>query len=118
LTLSNLDIDATDAARVAAYDAFVVRIRQVYPSAAIFLVVTSYSTDDYPVGLMTRTRLFATANAVAAQRATAGIAKVYAYAMAPYSDGQLTGCDYHPGPALHAQMAGELVGWLRTRLAW
>jgi hypothetical protein len=118
LTTSNLDIDTEDNARVTAFETFVQRIRTVYPTTSIFLVVSSYATDDFPTGKMTRTRLLATVNAVAARRVTAGDTKVYAYGMTQYVAGQLTGCDYHPGPVLHAQMAAELTTWLRARLAW
>jgi hypothetical protein len=116
--MPNLDIDTPDPALGAAYDAFLMRIRAVYPGAHIFVVVTAYSTDSFPVGVMTRTRFINVANAVAARRVAAGDSKVYAYAMTEYVNGQLTGCGFHPGPALTAQMANELVPWLRTRLGW
>jgi hypothetical protein len=118
LTTSNLDIDTPDPALTNAYLAFTTQIRAAYPAAHIFVVVTSYATDNYPVGKMVRTRFSAVANAVASARTAAGDTKVYAYAMTEYTEAQLTGCDYHPGPALHAQMAGELTSWLRTRLGW
>jgi hypothetical protein len=118
LIASNLDIDLKGVALANAYEAFIAKIRSAYPRTHLLLVVSSYSTDDYPVGAMTRTRLTAMTQSIAASRATAGDSKVYAYAMKPYVDGQLTGCDYHPGPALHAQMAGELEGWLKARLGW
>jgi hypothetical protein len=70
------------------------------------------------VGKMVRTRFTAMTNAVATARAGAGDNRVYAYAMTEYMGAQLSGCDYHPGPALHAQMAAELSAWLRTRLGW
>jgi Carbohydrate esterase 2 N-terminal len=118
LVPSNLDIDLSDAALNAAYENFILKVRAAYPSAHLFLTVSAYSTDDYPANAMTRTRLVQMTSAIAARRAAAGDAKVYANAMTVYTDAQLTGCAYHPGPALHMQMAGELEGFIRTRLGW
>jgi hypothetical protein len=119
ITTSSLDVDLADAARADVYEAFVVKARSVYPNAHVFVIVSAYATDFFPVGKQTKTKLTATAQAVAARRQAAGDSKVYAYGMTTYSmDQQLSACDYHPGPALHAQMAAELEGWIRLRLGW
>jgi len=117
-SLSFADLDESDVVLTNAYAAFVERIRSVYPTTHVFLVVSAYSVDSYPVGKMGRTRTRAIHEEIVRRRRLAGDLRVYAYAMQPYVDGQLTGCDYHPGVELHRQMAAELAPWLRARLGW
>jgi hypothetical protein len=118
LIAANSDAEVSDTLLTSGYASFVATVRSKYPAAHIFLVVSSYASDDYPAGLMTRTRLLASSNQVVTQRAAAGDTKVYAYGMVPYLEPQLTGCYAHPGAALHVQMANELEPWIRTRLGW
>ncbi len=118
LFASNTDIALADGPLATAYADFMTRVRAVYPSTPLLLVVSAYSTDDYPVGQNARTRLVAMSNEVVRRRTMAGDGNVYAYAMTVYVEGQLTACESHPGPALHRQMATELTGWIRTRAGW
>jgi hypothetical protein len=118
VSLSFAELDESDDALTDAYAAFVARARAVYPGTHIFLVLPSFTTDNYPPGRMARTRIRAITQETARRRAALADTRVYAYEMQPYVDGQLTGCDYHPGLALHEQMVDELTPWLRERLGW
>ncbi len=118
LAMSNLDADIADDARAQAYGSFTQSLREAYPNARILLVTSAYSSDSYPAGGRTRSRLIETSKQVVALRRAVGDTKIAWYAMAPYADGQLTGCDFHPNAQLHAQMSAELTGWLKGELAW
>lgn len=118
MVITNLDAETAEPALTNAYEAFAIKVRQAYPNTHIMLVVSAAATDDYPVGLMTRTKLKAMAASVVTKRKAAGDNKVSNYAMTEYVNGQLTGCDYHPNEQLHAQMGAELVNWLKAELGW
>lgn len=116
--ISFTDLDASDPILAEAYATFVARARFVYPTTHVFLVLSAYATDNYPVGKMARTRTRAIQQEVVRRRMMLSDSRVYAYEMTAYVDGQLTGCDYHPGIALHEQMAREMTPWIATRLGW
>jgi hypothetical protein len=117
--MPNVDAESNDSTLANAYTAFLSTLRSAYPQALIMLVVNAAATDNFPVGLQTRTRLSALAMQQASARNAMGDAKVKWHAMTEYNgNGELSGCDYHPNEALHLQMATELTQWLRTDLGW
>ncbi len=118
LVASGLDAEQSDAMMTRGYTDFVATIRATYPTSHLFLVNPASNSDDWPVGQQTRSRFNTLFQKVAAQRAVAGDSKVYAYAMTESANGQASGCDYHPGAALQAEMAGQLEAWVRVRLGW
>ncbi|MFO0665302.1 MAG: hypothetical protein U0174_15205 [Polyangiaceae bacterium] len=118
MVITNIDAETAEPTLTNAYEAFAIKIRAAYPNAFISLVVSAAATDDYPVGLMTRTKLKAMAASVVAKRKAAGDQNVSNHAMTEYVNGQLSGCDYHPNEALHNQMGAELVSFLKADLGW
>jgi hypothetical protein len=118
MVVTNLDAETSEPTLTNAYEAFAIKLRAAYPNAHIMFALSAAATDDYPVGLMTRTRLRAMTTTVVSRRAAAGDLNLSKYAMTEYVNGQLTGCDYHPNEALHAQMGAELAGWLKAELGW
>jgi len=118
MVVTNFDSKTAEPTLTNAYEAFVIKVRAAYPNAHIMLALSAAATDDYPVGLQTRTRLKAMTATVVSRRAAAGDVNLSKYAMTEYVNGQLTGCDYHPNEALHAQMGAELATWLRAELGW
>lgn len=118
MVITNIDAETAEPALTNAYEAFAIKIRNAYPGAHVMLVVSAAATDDYPVGLMTRTKLKAMAASVVTKRKASGDQNISSHAMTEYVNGQLSGCDYHPNEALHQQMGAELVSWLKAELGW
>ena len=118
LGIANVDIDTPEPTLTDSYEAFAIKVRGVYPAAHIMYVVNAGATDDYPVGQMMRTKLKAMAATVISRRKAAGDLNVSNYTMTEYTNGQLSGCDYHPNVALQAQMGAELISFLQAELGW
>ena len=67
---------------------------------------------------MVRTKVLTAITNVVAARNAAGDAAIFFHDI-PYADNsQLTACDFHPSPALHAQMAQSLGDDLAAKLGW
>lgn len=97
----------------AAYLAFLEKLRQYYPSAAIITAIGPMLSDFYPPGEMAWTNAQADIQQVVQQRKDAGDSKVYYLAFdtqsAPYGE------DYHPTNATHAAMATKLTEFIKTQ---
>lgn len=101
------------------FDAFVKELRAAHPNAHIFLALSPSLSDAEPAGRGTRTNVQAGIDAVVAERAAAGDARVYAVAprVADVAT-ELTGCDGHGNDAFHARVAAELAVVVRAKLGW
>jgi lysophospholipase L1-like esterase len=103
----------------AAYDAFIKDVRAAHPAAHVFLALSPSLSDAEPAGRATRTNVKAGIDAVVAERAAAGDARVYAVTpRAADAATELTGCNGHGNDAFHARVAAELSVVVRAKLGW
>lgn len=109
---------ATLAEFTAAYDAFVVSLRQKYPAAQIFLTVSPTVSDDEPAGRSTRSNVIAGMNGVSRRRNDAGDAKVHAFEPGIATPVERTGCEGHGNPQFHDRVARELAAQIEAKAGW
>lgn len=109
---------ASPAAFVDAYAAFVATVRKSYPAAHLFLTVAPSLNDLHPPGTQTRTNVAAGVEAVAAQRNAAGDARVYTFAPTVSTPSEHTGCEGHGNPQFHQRVASELAAQITARTGW
>ena len=102
----------------AAYRALLDVIRAKNPEAKIVLVVQAFVNDDYPAGYNARTSIRNALQTLVNEHKAKGDANVLLAELPQATDGDLTGCDSHPNPALHAKLApivaakiAEITGW-------
>lgn len=103
---------------IAAYDAFVVRIRAAYPQAHVFILVSPSLTDAFPEGRDIRTNVMTGVSDVVGRRNAAGDARVYPVVPSPAVPAELTGCEGHPNARLHQRIAGDLAATIRAKTGW
>ena len=102
----------------AAYLAFVNRVREVYPRAALFCALSPLLSDAWPPGARSRSLAKVDLEHAVAFRNTHGDARVFfvEHAATPESEGY--GCDWHPSRRTHERMAGELREAFAKNLGW
>jgi GDSL-like Lipase/Acylhydrolase family len=101
----------------AKYTELVKRIRTVYPRTKIVLGVGPQIFDVFPAGYNARTTIRSTIEAIAAERAAAGDSGVSTFLFdEEFDNTKLTGCYYHPGPAMHQELATKLEPHFRRVL--
>lgn len=104
------DDDPSETVFTAAYEAFLIRLRDKYPNAYILcLIPTLLSGSD-----LTTAQSYI--ESVVAARNTAGDNNVEAHAMSFQRSGW--GCDWHPSLATHASMGEALTQKLKSSLSW
>lgn len=97
----------------AAYLAFLEKLRQYYPNAAIITAVGPMMSDFFPPGEMAWTNVQADVQQVVQERKNAGDAKLYYIAFDPQTGPW--GEDYHPTVATHAAMAAKLTDFIKMQ---
>jgi lysophospholipase L1-like esterase len=95
------------------YLAFVKEIRQHRPKAHIFLANSPMLTDQFPLD-NARSTLRDVLRRIAAEMDD----KVYAMDLVEQGFRYGLGCDYHPNLTVHAIMAKQLVGAIRSKTCW
>jgi len=101
------------AAYRAAYLAFLGKLREYYPAAAIITAVGPMMSDFFPAGEMAWTNVQADVQQVVQQRKDAGDTKIFYIAFDPQTGPW--GEDYHPTVATHAAMATKLTEFIKTQ---
>jgi Carbohydrate esterase 2 N-terminal/GDSL-like Lipase/Acylhydrolase family len=101
-----------------AYDAFIVTVREKYPSAHIFLATSPSVSDEEPAGRGSRTNVLRGIDGVVSRRNGAGDAQVYAVAPPVAEKSELTGCEGHGSPEFHQRVANDLAPIVRQKLRW
>jgi len=92
---------------------FVSQIRSQYPFAKIFLVSSPMLNDGWPVGQNQHSTQLAGLEDAQSQL---GDKNVFVVDLPP--QGSDVGCDYHPTPATHQQMADVLLPVMKKALRW
>jgi lysophospholipase L1-like esterase len=101
------------------YAALLTFVREKYPGAHVFTVLTPTVTDDYPAGWSARTNLRNAFSQTVADRNRAGDARSYFVEVTPTAtDDDLTACDYHPGLALHRRIADQVLAVMKQKTGW
>jgi lysophospholipase L1-like esterase len=101
-----------------AYRAFLVRVRAVYPKAALFCALSPMLSDRPPPGEQARTSARAGIQAAVAALKSYGDARVFYVEHALPTDAEGWGCDWHPSRVTQARMAAELAVVLAKNLGW
>lgn len=101
-----------------AYRAFLDRLRSLYPSAHLVLVVGPMLADDYPPHSRALSKARRTALGLVAERRAHGDRAISFLEMFGASPEEGYGCDYHPSLRTHHRMADTLVAHVRTTLGW
>lgn len=102
-----------------AYRAFVKTLREKYPAAHLLLTVSpSVRDEDAPAGRNPRTNIQRTVTTVTDERNAANDARVYTFAPALAPLSELTACNGHGTPELHARVAAELETVVREKTGW
>jgi len=90
---------------------FTMQIQHAYPTVPIFLVSSPMLSDGYPAGQNQHSTQLAALQAVASSLKNVIVVDL------PSQTGAV-GCDYHPSPATHQQMAQLLIPVMKTKLGW
>lgn len=106
---------ATLAEFTEAYDAFVVKLRAVYPAAYVFLAVSPSVSDAEPAGRSSRTNVLAGVEDVVARRADARVSSVVPPIAQP---SELTACNGHGNAAYHRRLAADVAAAVRAKTGW
>lgn len=109
---------ATVEAFTAAYEAFVVTLRDRYPEAHVFLVTSPSVTDAEPAGRSSRTNVMAGIANVISRRNGAGDTRVHAIAPPVADASELTGCNGHGSPEFHRRVANDLTPTIQAKTGW
>jgi hypothetical protein len=93
-------------------------IRGLYPQAHVFLMAYASLTDGYPPGRFQRTNVVTALQQVTQEKSAAGDARVHYVAPPPATDGELTACDAHGGPAYHLRIAAYMSAQIKAVTGW
>lgn len=102
---------------VQTYLKFVEKVRANRPDAHIFLATPPMLTDQFPLD-NARTKVREALVRIVAARDKAGDGKVYAMDLVEMGFRYGLGCDYHPNLEVHAIMAQQLTGAIRSKTCW
>jgi lysophospholipase L1-like esterase len=102
----------------AAYRAFLARVREVYPKAAVLCALSPVLSDSWPAGTHTRSLARERIQGAVEFRRAQGDARVFYVEHALVGDSEGFGCDWHPSRLTHARMARELTSELSKILGW
>jgi hypothetical protein len=102
----------------AAYQAFVEKVRDTYPDAAIFCTLGPNLSDYWPEGALTLTRARAAIQGAVSALADAGDARVFFVEFPLVMESEGWGCDYHPSLTTHARMGEQLAAAIAEQLGW
>jgi lysophospholipase L1-like esterase len=102
----------------AAYRAFIEKVRDTYPGAALFCALGPSLSDLWPQGTMTLTRARTAIQATVDALGAAGDSRIFFLEFPLITASEGYGCDYHPSLATHARMAEQLESVLRSELGW
>jgi lysophospholipase L1-like esterase len=93
------------------------RVRQVRPSAHIFLLLPPMISDQFPLD-NARSDLRNTLNGIAREMNARGDAQVYFMELVEQGSRYGLGCDYHPNLTVHRIMAEQVIGAIRSKTCW
>lgn len=88
------------------------------PQAHVLLALSPSVTDTEPPGRDSRTNVKAAFDAVAAERAAQGDARVYSVAPPLAAASELTGCNGHGTPQYHDRVAQQLAVVVKEKAGW
>jgi hypothetical protein len=103
---------------LASYTSFLARIRAAYPKTVIVACLGTSLSDAWPVGRKNRTKARSYITGAIASRHASGDDRVSFFEFAERNARAPLGCDFHPALASHREMGEQLVGYLRTLMAW
>lgn len=98
----------------AAYRAFLIRLRNLYPDAHLVLIVGPMLADDYPPQSRALSKARRAVLGLVAERRARGDSAISYLEMFGASPEEGYGCDYHPSLATHRRMADALVAHVRS----
>lgn len=107
-----------------AYDALIGQIRAAHPSATIVATNSPAISDWYPYypnggpSVMVRTKVLTAIQNVVTARRAAGDSTLWFHELAEVGNDQLTGCDYHPSPALQQTLATSVGNFVASKTGW
>jgi lysophospholipase L1-like esterase len=101
-----------------AYRAFVDKVRDTYPGAALFCVLGPSLSDFWPEGATTLTRAREAIRGTVDSLTSAGDSRVFFLEFPLITSSEGFGCDYHPTLATHARMAEQLEEAIASELGW
>ncbi len=101
----------------AAFLSLVERVRQVRPTAHLFLLLPPMISDQFPLD-NARSDFRNTLNSIVTEMNGRGDAQVYFMELVEQGSRYGLGCDYHPNLAVHRLMADQVVGAIRSKTCW